>query len=210
MRLTSFIQTILLRDLLSYFAPGLFLIPGLALLADGNAAKIVLTFGSVLGDPSGSVAIIMLSVAAYAVGYINYSLMMRVRDFLGFGGHPNQINLPDSILHQVRHQIERVFGRQLMDVSWGQLAHICTNSLHILRPDIFNTMIERLISLRNFNVSVSGVLLLWSVILGIRLDGYFKLTALATLALSVFLLKKSGRLQDISRADSIRMFYLVL
>ena len=189
MTLSRLIETLLLRDLLSYLIPGLLSLLSITSLGldRGHSLVFVEQLGRLAG-PTG-VAFVLGSIA-YVVGYLLSTLLFYLRDALRPFRRPN-IRKPHP---EIIDQLGRTFGVWTREADLRHLASLCLQLVEIRSPDFYIEKIERRVTLRNFEVSLSGVFLVWTCALVVAIDWYAKFWALLPLMVTLLLLLSSRNL----------------
>ena len=152
MQLSSLLQTLLFRDLVTYFIPGTFLVSAFILLF-GNAA--------LLSAVSGEAPLLMcvfVVLGAYAIGFLNYMLTDYARR--KFNRKSRRLaKMPPDVARADFSNDDDSFGSRIGNAArFSSLAMMfCEFYVQINYPSIHYSRIERIAAMRNFRVGLAGV-----------------------------------------------------
>jgi hypothetical protein len=199
--LTKFLESFLMRDILSYLLPGfieLYLLTS-TIVDDTTMQSVVTEVRSILGPSLTTAFALGLS---YIVGYMVSTLTFYVRPRISAAqrrgtqaeGHP-------------REELAELFGQWTKDAELSQIAPLCVNVLQIVHPQLYFEKIERRAILRNLEIGLSGLMLVISLTLVAAASGWHRLWSLATLLLAIALLVSSRRLDGAIDRLALNLFY---
>ena len=182
MTVAKFAETLLLRDFLSYLAPGALI---LLMLTDAGLDG---GFTQRIADLStywdrGWVAVLTIGTLCYIVGYLASTALFYVRGWI------KPLRRPAPEIHQAaRDKAATIFGAWIAAEAPEKIVALCLHYVEVLKPDHYFEKIERRVVLRNFEVSLAAVFLVFALTLALAMSGWHRFTALVPVLLAILLL----------------------
>ena len=198
---TKFLESFLMRDILSYLLPGfieLYLLTS-TIVDDITMQSVFTEVRSILGPSLTTALALGLS---YIVGYMVSTLTFYIRSRITVAQRPTT-----QVEGNSREELAELFGQWTKDADLSKIAPLCLNVLQIVHPQLYFEKIERRIILRNLEIGLSGLMLAISLTLVGAASGWHRLWSLATLLMAIALLASSHRLDGAIDRLAFNLFY---
>jgi hypothetical protein len=201
MTIARFVETLLVRDIFSYLVPG-FLILVVASyygLDFGSAA----TFTSQTKELVGSTAttFVMLGVA-YVAGYLASTFLFYVRK-IPYLRRRKMLDLP----REIREELRRIFGVWTRSAESPYLVDLCLDYVELKEPAFYLSKIERRVLLRNLEMSLAALLMIWALGIVFASTAWSKVWAVIPLIGCLLLIFSSKRIEGEMDNIALRAFY---
>jgi len=204
MTISKFLQTLLLRDFLSYLLPGtLMIVIVVSLQMDQGLFYPFLT--DVTARMGYPVAVFVLGSIAYTSAYVVSSLLFYLRRNVRLFERP-ATKKPST---EVLQQLTQAFGEWTQTADPRDLSILCRYAVQVKEPELFQEKIERKLDLRNFEVSLAGMFLLLALGLALTLPGSQKLLSVLPAAFSFLILLSCKHLEKVIDQGIFNLFYVV-
>lgn len=204
MTVTRFIETVLVRDILSYFAPGMLIVFIFKVLGldMGAIDSINIVVKTAVGENG---LFWVFAFVAYIVGYLASTIVFYIERMV------NRITCfklskPKA---EIVNSLNNAFGEWIKTSDWEYISKICQNYVEIKDSNFYFLKIDRLILLRNIEMGMASVFLTFSVALFISMAGWLKLYGLLPLIVTT-LLFASGRVLNRETVQQIFISFYVL
>lgn len=208
MTVTRFFETLLVRDVFSYFVPGTLIIIIIKTfgLDNGIVELIHNAVKQVIGDGG---AFGLSALITYFVGYLSSTILFY------FEGYINRITKfeQDKPKPEIIESLRLAFGdwieKSEKKSKWIYISKLCQNYVEIKDSNFYFLKIDRLILLRNIEMGCAGVFAVLSSSLFISLVGWQKLYGILPL-FATALLFVSSRVLNRDITEQIFMSFYVL
>jgi mannitol-specific phosphotransferase system IIBC component len=155
MNLSRILQTLLVRDMFSYFVPGLIALAG-PLVLSGRARGAVSTAASWANSTlGGKIAAIAAAGVVYGTGFLAATVAWLILEKVLNGKWPVKIEPWRAALLTER------LGPKASSATADDLVQAVEQELQVARPRTFDMNIERLWQIRNFELGLFGAGLAW-------------------------------------------------
>ena len=190
MSFSRLIETLLLRDMLSYVVPGSLslLVLAFSRLDAGYVIRGLKLANDLMGQTG---AFIALTVISYVIGYVQSTVTFYVRDLI------LKRKVIPSLQPEILILLKATFGDSIDVSNTRQLVSLCLHYVECVSPEYYMEKIERRVSLRNFEIGLGSVMAICAVATAIYSHGIWKLIALVPL-LGVVAFIRSSRNIDTS------------
>lgn len=200
MNVARFIETLLVRDVLSYFVPGMLIALVLKIYQlDFGGVDLVKT---AIADSVGETGQFwVFAFIAYVIGYLASTLLFYLEGTIN-RLTKFQIPLPSA---EVMKSLKFAFGDWVEKADGKYLSRICQDYIETQDANFYFQKIDRLLLLRNLEMGVATVFLVWSIALFLSANLYGFLPLLAT----ILLLMSGRRLNYDTKSQIFRSFYVL-
>jgi hypothetical protein len=201
--LSKFLESFLMRDILSYLLPGfieLYLLASIT-LDDRTLQSVTDEIQSILGTTFTTALVLGVS---YIVGYVVSTLMFYARSHI-MALQRTRANLESG----PREELAALFGEWTRNASPSRLSSLCLDVLRIVHPQLYFEKIERRVILRNLEIGLSGLTLVISLTLLGAAHGFHRLWSVGSLLLTTLLLGSSSQLDAAIDRLAFNLFYTV-
>jgi hypothetical protein len=203
MSLSRFIETLLVRDVFSYFIPGTLItliVTGFN-LDWGTSHFFINAIRTTVGD---SGVILGCSGIVYLIGYLASTLIFYLEKLLPLKKH-FFVSEPSP---EILESLEKTFRKWVKKADRHHLALICQNYIELKEPDYYFRKIDRLNLLRNFEMGIASVFFTLSIALIVSLSGLSKLYGLLPLVITVLLIYSSNTVKFNMLGQTFISFYV--
>jgi hypothetical protein len=203
MSLSRFIETLLIRDVLSYFIPGMLITLTITEFGfdRGASLHVITSLKSSIGNAG---AVIVCIGIVYVMGYLASTIMFYFEKALPFIKRFH-VREPKP---EIQTSLEQTFGNWTKKASNEYLAIICQNYIELTEPDYYFRKLDRLILLRNFEMGMASVFLTLAISLFLVLTSIPKLFGLIPLLVSIFLIYSSNKVKYDMYDKAFVSFYI--
>ncbi|MBK9927098.1 MAG: hypothetical protein IPP66_17655 [Anaerolineales bacterium] len=203
MSLSRFVETLLIRDVLSYFIPGTLItliVTGFNL--DFGVSQFFIT---AIRTTVGDVGVIFgCTGIVYVIGYMASTLIFYLENILPL---KRQFHVPEP-KPEILAILEQSFGNWVKKADYHYLAIICQNYIELKEPDYYFRKIDRLILMRNFEMGIASVFLTLSIVLFISFAGVLKLYGFLPLFITILLVYSSNVIKFSMLGQTFTSFYV--
>ena len=203
MSLSRFIETLLVRDVLSYFIP----VTLITLIVTGFNLDFGVSqfFITAIRTTVGDIGVVLgCSGIVYVIGYMASTLIFYLEKVLPL---KKRFHVPEP-KPEILAVLEQSFGNWVKKADHHYLAIICQNYIELKEPDYYFRKIDRLILLRNFEMGIASVFLTLSIALFISFVGVLKLYGFLPLVITILLIYSSNAVKFSMLGQTFISFYV--